>query len=116
MPLLKITTSATPAESARAMILRELSSLIATRLGKPETYVMTALEPNAPMTFGGTTDPACYVEVKNIGRFTPELTKKLSAELCERLERALEVPKERIYIEFSDAQGYLWGHDGDTFG
>jgi hypothetical protein len=115
VPLLKITTTATPAETERAMLLRELSSLIATRLDKPQAYVMTALEPGVLMTFGGTTDPACYVEVKNIGGFTPDLTSKLSAELCDRLSRALEVPKNRIYLEFTSSEGYLWGHDGETF-
>ena len=116
MPLLKIVTSAKPAAETRAKLLTELSVLLAARLGKPEAYMMTSIESGLEMTFGGTTGPACYVEVKNVGRFTPELTEQLSAGLCERLERALDVPKNRIYIEFSDAQGYLWGHDGQTFG
>lgn len=115
MPLLKITTSvaATP---EHAELLASLSRLLAERLGKPESYMMTAIEHPDRMTFGGTTAPTCYVELKNVGRFTPELTRRLSAELCERLSAALGVAKDRIYIEFSDAQGYLWGHDGDTFG
>jgi len=25
------------------------------------------------------------------------------------------VKANRIYIEFADADGYLWGHDGSTF-
>jgi phenylpyruvate tautomerase PptA (4-oxalocrotonate tautomerase family) len=116
MPLLRIATSASAAPASRAQLLGELSKLVATRLGKPEQYVMTSLEPDLEMTFGGTTGPACYVELKNVGRFTPELTQRLSAELCERISGALGVARDRIYIEFSDAQGYLWGHDGETFG
>lgn len=116
MPLLKIATSATPDAATRTKLLTELSSLVAARLGKPESYMMTSLEPGIAMTFAGTTAPACYVELKSIGRFTPELTKQLSAGLCERLSRALDVPESRIYIEFADVQGYLWGHDSDTFG
>lgn len=115
MPLLKITTSTDPTP-ANDKLLANLSKLVAERLGKPESYVMTAIEHPARMTFGGTTDPTCYVEVKNIGRFSPEKTQSLSAELCERLSAGLGVQKNRIYIEFTDAQGYLWGHDGDTFG
>jgi len=116
MPLLKVTSSVTTNEAARAELLAELSKLVAARLGKPEAYVMTAFEPVATMTFGGSAEPSAYVEVKSIGRFTPELTKKLSAEICERLGAALGVPAARVYIEFADAQGYLWGHDGETFG
>jgi phenylpyruvate tautomerase len=115
MPLLKITTSVDPVPE-HGHLLANLSRLCAERLGKPESYMMTAIEHPHSMTFGGTTEPTCYVELKNVGRFTPELTQRLSSELCERLSEALGVPKGRIYIEFSDAQGYLWGHDGDTFG
>ncbi|HTQ06140.1 MAG TPA: phenylpyruvate tautomerase MIF-related protein [Polyangiaceae bacterium] len=115
MPLLKITTSVDPSPE-HGRLLANLSRLLAERLGKPESYVMTAIEHPALMTFGGTTEPTCYVEVKNVGRFTPELTQRLSGELCERLSAALGVQQKRIYIEFADAQGYLWGHDGDTFG
>jgi phenylpyruvate tautomerase PptA (4-oxalocrotonate tautomerase family) len=115
MPLLKITTSI-GASPDHARLLANLSRLIAERLGKPEAYVMTAIEHPERMTFGGTTEPTCYVELKNVGRFTPELTQRLSAELCERLSTGLGVPPNRIYIEFGDAEGYLWGYDGDTFG
>ena len=115
MPLLKITTSVPPARE-HGKLLAHLSQLCATLLGKPESYVMTAIEHPSLMTFAGTTDPACYVELKNVGHFTGELTQRLSAELCERLSEALSVAKNRIYIEFADAEGYLWGYDGETFG
>jgi len=115
MPLLKITTSVPPA-SEHGKLLADLSQLCADRLGKPESYVMTAIEHPSLMTFGGSTNPACYVELKNVGRFTSELTQRLSAELCERLSAGLGVARNRIYIEFADAEGYLWGYDGETFG
>jgi phenylpyruvate tautomerase len=114
MPLLRITTSTDPAPE-HAHVLQNLSRLLAQRLAKPESYMMTAIEYSATMTFAGTTDPTCFVELKNVGNFRPELTERLSGEICERLSSALGVPKDRIYVEFSDAQGYLWGHDGVTF-
>jgi len=116
MPLVKITSSVGPTADARGSLLADLSKLLAKELGKPEAYVMTAFEAVAAMTFAGTSEPAAYVEVKNIGRFSPELTKRLSGEICARLSKALGVQPGRIYIEFTDAQGHLWGYDGDTFG
>jgi phenylpyruvate tautomerase PptA (4-oxalocrotonate tautomerase family) len=116
MPLLRIVTSANAAERERAPLLGELSRFLAEKLRKPESYVMTSLVTDATMTFAGTTDPACSVELKNIGSFTPKETRDLSAELCKRLEAALGVPPARIYIEFTNAQGHLWGHDGETLG
>jgi hypothetical protein len=68
------------------------------------------------MTFGGTPEPTCFAAVKNIGRLTPDKTAKMSADLTARLSRGLQVPADRIYLEFSEALGYLWGYDGGTFG
>ena len=115
MPLVKIATSAKPSPERQRTLLAGLSKLLAKELGKPEAYVMTAIETDAVMTFAGTDAPAAYVELKSIGRFTPEQTKKLSAVLCAELAKGLEVPADRTYIEFADGTGYLWGHDGETF-
>jgi len=117
MPLVRIVTSAAAEPGKADALLQELSRLLARELGKPEGYVMTCLDPPAArMTFGGSFDPACYVEVKNVGAFGPELTNRVSAAITERLAGALGVPPERIYIEFADARPHMWGHDGGTFG
>jgi phenylpyruvate tautomerase len=114
MPLVKIVTSADAPPDADAL-LRELSALLARELGKPESYVMTCLEPGARMTFGGTVAPACFVEIKNVGTFGAELTSRLSSAITDKVSRALGVPAERVYIEFADAKPHMWGHNGDTF-
>ena len=117
MPLVRIVTSSATASGKTDALLQELSRLLAKELGKPEGYVMTCLDPPpARMTFGGTFDPACYVEVKNVGAFGPDLTNRMSAALTDRLAAALGVPRERIYIEFADARPHMWGYDGGTFG
>lgn len=115
MPLIQVFSSVEIPESRVAPLLQALSSTLATHLQKPESYVMTRLAPKAPMTFGGTTEPSCYAEVKNIGTMTPALTEKLSGELTRLLVESLRVPSQRIYIEFADSQPHLWGHDGGTF-
>jgi phenylpyruvate tautomerase PptA (4-oxalocrotonate tautomerase family) len=67
------------------------------------------------MTFAGTTDPVCYVEIKSVGTMG-DRTKTMSKEFCSAISAALGVPKERIYIEFADAKGSMWGWNGQTFG
>lgn len=116
MPLLRIVTSANPEKESQQRLLAELSRFVAENLRKPESYVMTTIATNATMTFAGTSEPACFVELKSIGTFTPEQTSSLSAALCRKLEGALGVPPNRTYIEFANAAGHLWGHDGETFG
>jgi phenylpyruvate tautomerase len=116
MPLLHIQTSA-PAASAGAPagLLQILSTELARELGKPESYVMVAFENDAELLFGGTAEPACFAQVKNIGTFTAPQTERLSAVLTKQLSSALGVAPNRIYIEFVDAKPHLWGHDGATF-
>jgi phenylpyruvate tautomerase len=117
MPLVNVYCSASPADPARAdALLTGLSRSVAELLGKPEAYVMTCLVPQTKMTFGGTGEPACYVELKSIGKMSPATTQKLSAEICRQVEAGLGVPASRTYIEFANAEGYLWGYNGSTFG
>jgi phenylpyruvate tautomerase len=117
MPLINVYTSAPSLPDDRASaLLRQLSKLLTTELRKPESYVMTSLVPRAQMTFGGTEAPVCYVEVKSIGNITPKTTEALSKKLCATLNAELGVAQDRIYIEFADAPGHLWGFNGGTFG
>lgn len=114
MPLLQIQTSSKVA-TAPTGLLQQLSAELARELGKPESYVMVGFEGGAELLFGGTSEPACFALLKNIGTFTPAQTERLSAVLTERLAAVLSVAPNRIYIEFVNAQGHLWGHDGSTF-
>ena len=117
MPLVNVYTSAPSLPDDRASaLLRKLSKLLAAGLHKPESYVMTSLTPRARMTFGGSDAPACYVEVKSIGNITAKTTEALSKDLCATLNAELGVAQDRIYIEFADAPGHLWGFNGGTFG
>jgi phenylpyruvate tautomerase len=116
MPLIQVFTSAAaPADGARSL-LGELSKLAAVRFGKPERWVMTCLVPGLPMTFAGDRAPAALVTVKNVGKMSGDDTTYLSQEICKRVSKALDVPFDRIYIDFVDAVGAMWGWNGETFG
>ncbi|MGP0127722.1 MAG: phenylpyruvate tautomerase MIF-related protein [cyanobacterium endosymbiont of Rhopalodia musculus] len=116
MPLIKIKTSVAETNSSIVeSLLTSLSFKMAKHFGKPESYVMTAFEPDVQMTFGGTFDPVCYVEIKNIGKMTPEQTKSISKDFCQEIKDKLGVPTNRIYIEFTDAERSMWGWNGGTF-
>ena len=117
MPLLNLFSSAqAPDEPARSQMLRSFSSLLAKELGKPERYVMVGLAPRMDMSFAGSREPACYAELKNVGRLSADKVEKLSAILCDAIAKALALPRDRIYIEFTNADGAMWGFDGGTFG
>jgi len=114
MPYLKVQTNAEiPADQAE-IVMKRLSTSVAEALGKSGRYVMVALEPATPMLFGGEVAPCAYLELKSIG-LPEELTPQLSQMLCETVADELNIPGERIYIEFANAQRHLWGWNGGTF-
>ena len=91
-----------------------MSQRVAKQLGKPESYVMVALQLSVPMVFAGTTEPAAFLELKSIG-LAESQTKPLSRALCDIIEAELGIRKDRVYIEFTNAAGKMWGWNGDTF-
>lgn len=116
MPLLKLQTSLpAPDQPQVETLLKDLSASLAKHLGKPESYVMTSFEGGVPMTFGGTTDPTCYIEIKSVGTMGSK-TKAMSQDLCAQVESVLGIPANRTYIEFNDSPGSMWGWNGGTFG
>ena len=119
MPYLKIQTNQGFDSITEQAMLHEASSLVASELGKPESYVMVNIEPPGSMLFAGTDEPTAYLELKSIGLMEskhPEAkTKALSAALCKLINEKMNVPTERIYIEFADATRSMWGWNGSTF-
>lgn len=116
MPLINVFTSAPPPEADRIdALLLGLSETLSKELKKPESYVMTCLNAGLSMTFAGTTLPACYAEVKNVGALSADTTARLSKILNQMLVEAFGVEKDRIYIEFANVEPHLFGFNGETF-
>ncbi|WP_204102333.1 MULTISPECIES: phenylpyruvate tautomerase MIF-related protein [Spirulina sp. CCY15215] len=115
MPLIKVQSTESPDAEKVKILLKSLSEKLAQHLGKPESYVMTAFEGNVPMTFAGSPDRVCFLEIKSIGTMKPEQTKAMSQDFCHTISQDLGVPGDRIYIEFADAERHLWGWKGTTF-
>tara|TARA_Y100001970_G_C13819254_1_gene643985 strand:+ start:272 stop:607 length:336 start_codon:yes stop_codon:yes gene_type:complete len=111
MPAINLKTSV--AFNEETDLLKELSRSLSVMTGKPESYVMTSIESDVMMTFGGSTEPCCYVEVKSIGALKPS---EMSRDICKLISSKLQIPENRIYIEFADVQAKFWGWDGRTFG
>jgi len=114
MPYLTIQTNHPVPEQARRQLLSKASALISKQLGKSENYVMVSLEPAMAMLFAGSDAPLAYLELKSIG-LPEQQVPALSEALCSLLEQEIDIPKERIYIEFSNVVRHLWGWNGSTF-
>jgi len=114
MPLLKIQSNQSVEPAAAEQLISTASRLVADQLGKPERYVMVALEPPIPMSFAGSTDPLAYLELKSIG-LPQDKTPALSKALCDLVQEQLGIDPGRVYIEFADAPRAMWGWNSGTF-
>ncbi|MFP3874426.1 MAG: phenylpyruvate tautomerase MIF-related protein [Thiohalophilus sp.] len=114
MPLLRIQSNQPVEPAAAEQLIGAASKLVADQLGKPERYVMVALEPPIPMSFAGKTDPLAYLELKSIG-LPQDKTPALSEALCGLVQEQLGIDPERVYIEFADAPRAMWGWNSGTF-
>ena len=112
MPLIILRTSIKEGIDTDSM-LDMLSTTIAKLTGKPRAYVMSIVEIGVPMSFAGSKEPTCYLEVKSIGSLNPSL---ISEKLCQLIEKEIQVPQSRIYINFDDVSASNWGYNGRTFG
>ena len=112
MPYIKIETNAELSDSAE--LLKKLSLTAAEGIGKPESYIMTSFSRPVEMTFGGSSDDTVFIECKSIG-LRKDMTEGLSALLCSFCRKELNVDENRVYIEFSNAEGVMWGWNGGTF-
>jgi len=114
MPYLKINTNQQIEENTQNRLCLQASSLVADILGKPESYVMIELNSGRCMSFAGNQTALAYLELKSLG-LPEDQTTKLSESLCQFIHKELDIPEDRIYIEFANGQRHLWGWDKRTF-
>ena len=112
MPLINVKVSSSTVSNSD-QLLKELSAELANLTKKPEKYVMSLLQTNVPMTFGGSEAPCCYVEIKSIGSLHPS---EMTQSFCNIIESRAKIPADRIYINFEDVDPSQWGFNGQTFG
>ena len=112
MPVLQITTNITIDD--RAAVLKQASTLVAEMLGKPESYVMIAIDTDAGLIFAGNNDPCAHLLLKSLGLPETE-TGAYSEKLCAFIEQQLGVPPSRTYIEFINPERHMFGWNNGTF-
>ena len=116
MPTLNITTNASVDRVEQSDVLKSASSLCASLLGKPESYVMCSLRSDVSMCFGGTEDPCAFVELVSLGSIGGEKNKTISQGICSFLQEKIGVPPNRCYIHFIDPARSDFGFNASTFG
>lgn len=115
MPLLKLETNVALAEDQQSRLLSSLSKAVALAIGKPEQYVMVTLAQTA-IRMAGRGGGAAFGDLRSIGGLSPEVNRKLAKEVTQLLSDVLEIPGDRVYLNFSNVEARNWGWNGSTFG
>ncbi len=115
MPYIGVTTSREIPQDKRGVILKALSSAIATSTGKPEQYVMITISP-ANIMFAGEINNAAFVDIRGIGGLNVNVNRDLTKRICALLEAFLAIPPNSVYLTFTDVEATNWGWNGTTFG
>jgi len=110
------TNAALPTPEASAELLKAVSRIVAEGLGKPERVMMTRLAPRADMTYGGSTDPCCFISVQLVGSVESQAASDIARALTERIREALGVAEDRVFIVFGEVTRKHWGLAGKMLG
>lgn len=112
MPYLTIYTNSKPEDDVA--LAEETSSLTASLLSKPESYVVTNVIYNPAMAFGGSCkNKGALVELKSIGLGNKD---KFVAEMTAFLAQKLQINQPRyIAMALTDAPAAYTACNGQTF-
>jgi phenylpyruvate tautomerase len=115
MPLLKLETTVALSEDKRNDLLASLSKAVVRVTGKPEQYVMVTISQVA-IVMAGKPDDAAFVDIRGIGGLGGDINRNLSQQICKLLAESVDIPAERVYLNFTDIDAGNWGWNSSTFG
>ena len=111
MPYLNIVTNQSITDEAS--LLKTTSLAVSKAAGKPETYVMVAVEAKANMLMGASDAPTAFLDYRALG--LPADRAAFSDTLCRLITEQLGIPGDRIYISMTDSERQNWGWNHGTF-
>lgn len=114
MPYFSIDTNEPIEETVQQPLLKIASVFVAKLLGKPESVVMVQIRHDQTLLFGGSNERAAFVQLRSIG-LPQERCPEFTAKISHFVEDEFKIPQGRVFIEFQDLQGKMFGWNGKTF-
>lgn len=111
MPYFKIETNRKV--PYRVQFTKSASHLLSELLNKPEKFVMISMHDEHEIRFGGSTEPAAYIQIKSIG--LPEDCDEFMLSVTSFIEENLSIPRDRIYIECENLDCNRFAWNGQSF-
>ncbi len=111
MPLVTISTSEEIEQKKE--FIKKVAELTGKLTNKSLNYVMVRLIDSLDMYFSESHSPCCYLEVKSIGALDSSTMAPIFSDF---IKKEIEIPPNRIFINFEDISPSNWAWDGKTFG
>lgn len=113
MPMIEAKVTGSLSEEKRDVLKAGLGKAIAL-MNKPESYLMINLSDRQDLYFGGKKlDKGAYVEIKVLGNVDSAASSKMTAKVCELLEKELGIPGSGVYVSYFGTSN--WGWQGSNF-
>lgn len=114
MPYMHVRTNVQVNEEKRLALKKAFGEAISLLPGKNESWLMVDIEDEACLFFAGEGDrPLAMVEAELLGKSTPAAYEKLTARVCEIMQRELAVSPDGVYVKYAEVDH--WGYNGRNF-
>ncbi len=114
MPFIETKTTVKISAEQESTLRAELGDAIELIAGKSEEWLMLNFVAECRMAFRGTTTPdIALIDVQLLGKAKDGEYDKLTERICEIVNRVLSVPRNRIYVKYTEFEH--WGYNGMNF-
>lgn len=114
MPYINSKLTAKLSDQDKEVLRTKMGEIITEIPGKSEEWLMVSFNENETIYFRGEKmEKAAFIEVKIAGTAKREQKNKITNLLCNLFETQLSIPKDSIYITFSEIED--WGWNGELF-
>lgn len=113
MPYIETKTTRKIGKAEAAALREALGKAIELIPGKTEKWLMLSFNGEVDMAFAGIDGDAAMISVDILGHADDSVYSALTDKICETVSRVLSLPKDRIYIKYSEFE--RWGWNGINF-
>lgn len=114
MPYINSKVTVKLSEENKENLKAKMGQIISELPGKSEEWLMVSFNDGETIYFrGNKMDKAAFVDVRMFGKADRQHKNKVTQMLCSLLESEVDIPKENIYITFSEIED--WGWNGELF-
>ena len=113
MPFIDVKLSKKITDDEKEQLKSDLGRSISL-MHKPESYLMVGICDGYDLYFAGNKlSNGAYVSVSAFGRVNPSDTQKMTASICDILNKRFAVKGSDIYVTYAGIEN--WGWDGGNF-